>query len=681
MNIIEFDLNAIQQSWKECQELYHSQGKSIVPPTYAAHVLFLSDEFWAMNSKKVERIVMKFKTQYDVLPIESLTGKVRNKVSSFKLPKVSFNSDVTSAIGLYQRLDNFDKALFSYTMAALLVELMIDNKLVELDVKTTPFVDSTGTRRFKSITNVTLGGKEEPVNILRGYEEESGVVRNSHIGFERVPKALKDMDAQMASIPFKVSDVYTRERMAHFYKGSVAYNAPTTNEKSVARHFRFNSEYLEQCEALASKDKFYMPMNHCSRIRSYYDAVGLPGMKPQGKLFEVAMLDAAEARVYEKSAIGVCKHIICDIRYGKMTQKAAVNRFSTADLLWALEQEPLNVPLPTVAYSEETKGDYRAFEDACGEAIICLKAALCIEMVSRGEPCNYLFGKDLTNSGLIMLANSSRSEKMLTGANMMGQDCVNDSHSQFGEAQQVMHLGRKAVKEIHTPLLHGSSTRTIVDILHKHVSNSDDFTVESVDQHNIDAYGEEVKNIDLIAQWGADVVTNNQNILKWKTPDGITACHEAKVEHAEFTVYAASTRSNKSPYKAHKLMSTMPLKLDAKGYPVFSKNTGAVVKTRGLFANITHSLDGTLLRRVIMSQLEASDALIVKHDDYILRPDQFDVVTQICQEFFSELQTVNYYQDALNQIAGKLRSYHPAPQLLVGDAPNLTGESVNFLMP
>jgi len=672
MEILKFSLSNLRLAFAECQLAYPNMAE----PTKVAHKIFLSPEFWETNSKKIEKIVMHLKANNDELAIESLEGKIEKKLGALKFRRPT-------------GMSNFDKALVSHTMAALLVELMLDNKIVTSRVNLVAHTDpDTGHVRKRNLTTIILGGTPEPTNHLVGYEDEPGIVRSKFVGFERLPRHQIQMDMEQASIPFKVSDVWTEERLSHFYKGSALYHAETKNEKRVKRHRRFNVDYMAAAKELVAKEKFYLPVNHCSRYRTYYDANALYGFRPQGKLFEVAMLDAYKPKLLGESAINTCKHIICDARYGKMTELDSVNRFSDEDYIWALEQDPLNVPLPGVKYSELTHDKFRKFEDRCGEAINVLKAARAIEMTLAGIPCHYMLGKDLTNSGLIMLASCSGSEQMLTAGNLMGQDCVNDSHTQFGTAQGVMHLGRRAVKEIHTPLLHGSSVQTIVKILHNHVENPDDFTVESVDQHNVEAYGIEVDNIDLIAAWGADVVTNTQNVLKWKTDDGLTAFHQAVMERTPFSVFAASTRIEGKFHKEYKIMATMPLALDRRGMPIFGReNTtahshkGTNVKTRGLFANLTHSIDGTLLRRITRMLLDKGESFLVKHDDYIVMPDMFEAVTKVCQEFFSYLRDNNLMQDALDQIADRLERYVPAPKLLVGNAPNKALESVNFLMP
>ena len=644
-----------------------------------AHQIFLSDVFWASNSRKIYRILDRIDSVNDELAIESFIGKLEKKMKGLK-----FSYPLTAS---GEQMTNFDKSLMVYTMAALLCELCIDNEVVGVKTKRTNLGPAGGKPRYTTQTTVTFSGTPVEKDLLEGYEDEPGVF-HKYNGTEKLTADQQEMDKAQASIPFKVSDVFTQERMLHFYHGSTLYHAETKNEKRASRHWRFNNKYLPATVELANKEKFYLPVNHCSRWRTYYDANSLYGMRIQGKLFETSMIDAYEGRILEDSAIDTAMHIICDSRYGKMSQVQAVARFTDEDLEWALSQDPLSVEIPKVAYSAETHDQFIKFEKGCGEAINCLKAGLAIELTRAGEPCHYMLGKDLTNSGLIMLASCTGSEKMLHGANLMGETDVQDSHRQFGEAHGIYNLGRDAVKGVHTPLLHGSSVRTITNILQGIVDDPDHYTEELVAQHNIDAYGKEVANIDRIAQWGADVVTNTQNILKWKTPDGLTASHHAVMERTPLTLEVATTRVKDNCYKTHKIMATMPLALDNRGRPVYGKDDvtlrsrrGTNVKIRGLFANITHTLDGYLLRRIILMLLCQNEPFLVKHDDYIVRPDKFDEVTAVCQAYFAGLRVTNLYQEALNQIADRLQVFDIAPEVITGDAPHKALESVNFLMP
>lgn len=663
--LLPFDLAGLRSAFILCA----NQFPNMQPATKAAHNILFNESFLLSNSVKITKIFGAIIENHSELAMESLHGKVNTKLSGLRY-------------SYPQGFSNFQRAETDHTLAALLIELHLDNGVFACRTETQR-VEGKYTQR----TIVELGGIDQPVDLLAGYCDGPGQLQATHIGHERIPATQKALYLRMSQMKFKVSDVFSEALLKHFYKLSPEYNGESASEGRTSRKFRHNVTYMNAAKELAAKPHFHMPVYPDDRGREYYRASRLFGLRPQGKLAETLLLDRAEPVVLGESAISHMKHIIFTLRYGKVSVADAVNGFSGCDLAWARGLDPLSVEVPDVKYSKATQRQYREAEGLFGEYLLANKAAKALENAEAGIPCHYLFGKDLANSGLIMAANCFRSEKMLHGANMMGEDAVADSHVQFGKAHGVDHLPRGEIKDIHTPLLHGSSAQTLLRILQSHVSNPEDFDLQKVLDHNVDAYGKEVNNIDAIAQWGHDVVSNNQNILKWKMPDGFPACHKAVMVRTPFSVYAASTRVKNKAYKEYKVMATMPLSRDRKGFPVFGRentsgnsNKGVEVKTRGLYANVTHSIDAMLLRWVSAYLLERDEVFLVKHDDYIMSPDCFEGVIKVCQEFFRYLQNNNVYQDALDQIAERSLVCNEAPVLLVGSGPDRTAESFNFLM-
>ena len=701
MNTIsKLNYASVSDAYAACEDYMAAKGKPVDLVPQVAHKLMLNQQFWAVNSKRIDRIVTGMKSKNDELLQEATIGKLAVKLQSIKIPNQGYDRDFHEAACKLFRMSNFDKVHVRYTMAGILLRIMLDNGVVKERVEFKQAFNAHTKRSFKKAhTYVVFGGVSERPSVLRGFESAPGVVLSKHNGPYRIKPELISLLGEMSSQKFKLSDLYSPERMLHFYRGSTLYHSESKDIKGrvvegrVKRHTRFEMDYLDGMDKLAALDGYYLPVHPDSRLRLSY-STALYGARIHGKAFETAMHDAYEARVYGPSAIDVCKHIIVDIRYGKMSQKEAVAKFCAKDLTWALAQDPLNVALPDVKYSAATKPTFEKFEKDCSEALVALKAARCIQMTKAGEPCSYMFGQDLTNSGLLMLGNSSRSPQMLAAVNVMGESTVRDSHTVTGTGLGIMSLGRQAVKLISTPLFHGAGYSTIAKKMLE-VGVAEEFcTEEYVDDHLIATYGYEIDNIQSITQWGRKVVNNYQNILKWKTLDGHTAFHQSTMERTPFSVCVAmpgwqnSSKKDPVPFKYYNIIATMPYAEDKSGYAIYGKDNvtpespkGVSVKTYGLFANITHSLDATLLRRIVQHQLLKGEEILVKHDDYIVRPDQFGEIVQVCQKFFSDLQSKNLYQDALDQIAANLKVPATAPTFRVGNAPDLTSQSVNFLLP
>jgi hypothetical protein len=151
--------------------------------------------------------------------------------------------------------------------------------------------------------------------------------------------------------------------------------------------------------------------------------------------------------------------------------------------------------------------------------------------------------------------------------------------------------------------------------------------------------------------------------------------------------YAASAR-HKEGYTAYTVVSNMPLVEDRNGFPIYDRNTEldgvpypVKVKKRGLFANLTHSIDAYVLRCVVKELKKARRPFLLKHDDYIVPPGAQLIVKRAAQEVFDTLYKVNVYQKALEEIV----AYSPyglmLPQMYVGNAKNTASVSSNFIMP
>ncbi len=657
----ELNPSNIRAAYQECKQMF---GDNLQKVPRIAHEAVLETDYLQVNSRKLARIEQAFKLKYPKLPIESLQGKLELKMPQIKYP---------------DGLTNFEKEEIRHTIAAIYIELLIDNERVDVEVKTTGAGKLTRHR-----TEVILGGTADEKDLLEGLCMEPGQMIQTHVGHQRLNAEFKWTLSRLGSMPFKLSDWYSPDLLRRFYHLSAEYNSESNSEKRVKRHFRHDNDYMQAVDKLADLERFYLPMFFDDRGRMYYYFSKLFGVRPGGKLFETLMIDRAEPKLLSEKAVDHIKHIIYTVLHGKYSVEHAVKHFNAKTLQQAKDADPLAVEVPDVPYKGNERV-YRHAESEFAERVLLNKCAHALELYAAGEPCSYMFGKDLTNSGLIMAANSFRSEKMLRGANMYGLKTVADSHSQFGKAQEIDHLPRSEVKSIHTPLLHGSSARAIARMISDHLGEGKDVTEEDVHQHNIDAYGAEVDNIETIAAWGELMVNNHRNILKWKMPDGFPASHRSVMVRTPFNVYAASTRVKSKPFKEYKLMATMPIALGADGKCVFGReNTtvlsdkGVGVKTRGLFANITHSIDAMLLRKVIGVLLDSEEVFLLKHDDYMVSPDMFDEVIATAQEFFDYLQSGNLYQEILDQIAEKYGTH--APRLLVGNAPNRVAESFNFLM-
>lgn len=655
LEVEAIDLSGLRVEFAKCR------SKMTDGITLPMHQLVYEEDYLLKNSIVLGKFLNHLYANHRELNIETVVGKLAVKLP---FPKGYFDNR--------RKFNNFTRKQASYVLSAIIVEAFIDagifktNSRIVYDPKP------------KTLTYVVLGSSDGITDLLAAYSQDCGsTVTHTSNGF-RIGKSLKAILEGMSKMRFKISDHYDEALLLHGYKLTSAYNAPSKNENSDKRYYRFFNTYKNAWNQLKDRGDFSLTAYPDSRLRLYYSANVLIGARPQGKLWETLAIDRAEPKLLDNSAIKHIKHIIMTTLHGKMSVIQAEERFTGDDHLAAHSADPFAVELPDVPFTGN-EGKYRAAEAEFGERILLNKCAEALFMAESGTPCPYLFGKDLTNSGLIMAGNSFRSRKMLEGANCMGSTEVKDSHMQFGTAHGVAGvLSRIQIKDIHTPLLHGSSVYTIAEKLKFYVDDPESVTEQKVMEHNVEAYGHEVNNIEQIAAFGYQVVNNYVNKLTWSLPDGEKAQHESVMEHTPFKVYAVSTRKKGSSYHAYNLVQTMPLAVDHQGRNAYDSALGVNVKRRGLFANITHSIDAYALRCIVFALLEKGEVFLLKHDDYMMSPDMFDLIIEELQEVFNTLQQNNLYQSALDQIGAALDV--EAPQLMVGDAPNRTKQSVNFLI-
>ena len=414
--------------------------------------------------------------------------------------------------------------------------------------------------------------------------------------------------------------------------------------------------------------KFYLSGFYCGRKRWYYDASRLEGARPQGSLGEVLMIDSAVPFILNEDDAEVLRHIIYVTLHGRTSIENANKKFSDKDLETAINADPL---------SAEKLGEF-------DELLLLRKAGEAYRDYLAGEPNHSLFGLDFTNSGLMMAGVSFHSKEMMKAANLGALKTVHDSHTDFGKAYG-LPLERDVVKKMHTALLHGGTERALKAEIE--AATDLEISTRQIKEANEAAYGDCVRNITTIADWGTMIVGNNQNILRWTMPDGWRASSEASMDNVPVRITVPSAR-HKELYSTYVITANMPLKHDRNGVPIFSRETvmdgkkyKVKIKTRGLYANITHSIDAFVLRTIVQALHDANEPYLLKHDDFIVRPGARSIVVAAAQEAFDVLYHRNVYQEALEEISAH-SPYKPlVPSLYTGDARNTASKSVNFLMP
>ncbi len=525
---------------------------------------------------------------------------------------------------------------------------------------------------------ILLKGERKKKESLRGIEPMAGVVHQKYVeGFRLKPKFI-DFHRRMASMPFKWSAYTSLELLQKQYSLTLDYNNDDCSEGGTAKRNRKDKAAVELFENLSTLDEVYLPTWFDSRGRLYYYVV-VEGFNPHGKTCETLNIDMANPVYLDAAAVNHIKHIIYVLRHGRISLDNALKKFSDEDLEWARTRDPLDKELVF-------DGTDKPLEEL-GHRMLANKAAEALELHANGFPCHYMFGKDLTNSGLIVAGTSFRSKHMMVPANVGGLKTVHDSHTDLNN-DLGLGLDRKVFKKrISQGLFHGVALTTLGRTLNE-LTESEEYTKTRVKDLLKDAYGECILNIDAIASWGAMAVDSQCTRLRFTAPDGFPASHKAYFKHVPISIRTPCIY-NTNGFSATTVIRTMPLAVDGKGFPIHCigegkgvfTNEGVEVHVRGLYANMTHTLDSVGVRRIGNHLLNRGATFLLKHDDYMTAPCEFDGLLELLQGFLSELYETNYYQDFLNQIKDKNKRLSFVPDVILGNAKNTVRGSLNFLMP
>jgi len=405
--------------------------------------------------------------------------------------------------------------------------------------------------------------------------------------------------------------------------------------------------------AVQALDKFYLSMWMDYRTRLYYDLKEL-GFNPHGKTFETSLFELAEPRYITKSGFNSMAYSAVTIIDGRMAHHTAI------ELFLANEQHYLDA-LCTPS-------------DDMGKDLYNSRLATAIGHYHSETPSHFLLGEDATNGGLQHGGIGFKEAKMMIPSNVGGASTQQDSH---GNLQQLLGLAtRQEAKDIHQPLLHGSSLTTVAKVMGKSVTDTKAMLSE--------AYGNSVFNIPAIADWGTQVVDNFNTSLQWTTVDGFKAQSIAYTESVPLTLYAMSS-SNKSGYTQIKIHRDMPLIQDRKGNPIYGavdtdKSMGKANKLRGLYANITHSIDAAGLRSVVRAVGDLGG--LWKHDNFLVHPNDMEIVREGYKQALLVEFDASLYESAIDQIASKVTVSILKPELTIGTASiELVEQSKYFLAP
>ena len=550
-------------------------------------------------------------------------------------------------------LRQFDLSLVRIYMAGQILSTMIDLNYVVLTEKLEYVIDeNTGKSEWKTQQLLSFGKVAKKSTFkVSGISLKPGQVNQKEYKVQAGGKARKlskvekellslasSFKLRLVDIPLNILETYMK--VSPWYLDVLA--GRVTMDKIQADELVY--EALEKYSRINSLDGFYLSMWMDYRTRLYYDFSEV-GINPHGKHFETSLFESAEP--YTITDINEYLYSAAVIIDGRMPHHEAIDKFNAnKDYYMAELRKPLS---DTPSVSE------------LGEWLYNTRLADAIESYYNGTETHFLLSEDATNGGLQHGGIGFHSPEMMIPANVGGAPEQLDSH---GMLQANLGLtSRDTAKDIHQPLLHGSSMHTLASVLECSVREAEIFVTK--------AYGKSVLNIEKIADWGVAVATNNNTSLLWKTRDGFNAQSIAYVETVPLTIKFIADR-NSQGWGQLLLHKDMPLLKSVKGELVYGGGSssnkakvGGTVKNRGLYANVTHSVDATALRDIIRA---TGGKGLWKHDNFLV-PGLMTLVRQTYRQALLAEYDFKAYDAAMVDILSNYNGEAPAkPTLVYGDA-------------
>ena len=591
-----------------------------------------------MDSAKVAAILNSLYADDEYLAV--IVGKLAIRLEMGGLPVTSFYYEEIKSDAAYQ-----------------IITTMLDLSHIRFQDKLTQERDEdTGKVIWKTQRLLTFGKYVDLSESMyvKGIHEQPGTVMQKRFKVRAGGKALKlNADEKnylkaSSSVALRIIDI-DPEEVRRYLIESEWYQSALKDPKETSRRgidsIILNDivrQQVEKFKLLQQLDHFYLSMWMDYRTRLYYDLTEM-GFNPHGKTFETSLFELAEPEIInEEGADALMYSAVCIID-GRTPHHTAIENY-------------LADPEHYIAALQKDKGDQ-------GKNLYNARLAQALVDYTDGTPSHFLASEDATNGGLQHGGIGFKSEKMMIASNVGGSDHQEDSHGWL--QQKLGLLTRDDAKAIHQPLLHGSTLKTISLMI--------DMDMEATRFLLEEAYGKEVFNIAAIAEWGVAVATNENPSLVWKTRDNFRAQSVAYTESVPIDVYAL-THSTVKKYSQTRLHKEMPIFKDAKGQPVYGmvgedKTQGKLNKLRGLYANITHSIDATALRQVGRALHDKGTGGMFKHDNFLTHPNHVSTVRKAYKAALLEEFDDCGYQAAIDDIVDAFDGSKPIkPQLFMGTA-------------
>ena len=582
--------------------------------------------------------------------ISSLAGDLLEQVAisklSYKLPNYAYIGDFST----------FKLEEGKLILAKLLLDGLCDLKY--LDKRTEVVRDIVeGKAIFRNISHIKFDD-EKPKDLIAGLHLEEAQLISKAVHTKPGGKSVKLNSDQknfmkdLSSMRFRLVRTSVDTLRDYFAQTAWYKNALSKGiEDKILLDLRVTT-YIETIQELQERPVIFLSNWFDSRLRLYYDLTML-GINPHGDCFETHMWELADSEVITKTGYTA-------LIYSAVTIATGVRHTHDATMkLWDKNEAKYRENL----LDEEAHSKF-------GEVFYNKRLVQAMDDHDNGVESYFLVGEDATTGGLQHGGLGFKSVKSMKASNVGGLVQPQDAHAQLGKE---FGLDRDTAKKINTPLLHGSTFKTIATILTDRTG--DKVTPTYVEEHVVQAYGPEILNVPTIATWGTKAYDNYNTTLTFTALDGWKCQSTGYVEAAPLKIYALSLTA-KSGYTATKLSRDMPLMLTNTGETIY-ENT----KVRGVYANITHSIDGWVLRQVARGLRNLNKVALFKHDKFYVHPNNMKYTRNIYKAALELEFEHSPYVRAMQEISdNRAGARIPVPDLIMGEGTiEMVQASTNFL--
>lgn len=589
--------------------------------------------------------------------VEVLSSFNGTELEAIVIAKLSYKLPMYKAV--IATLDSYYAEKAKMYLAKTLINILVNAQVLKRTKDTKREFNESGKPVFRVVSSIVFNDVSEELSdtrLFRGVTRTPGIVLSQHIHTKVGGKSMKlssnqkEFLREFSSRPLRL--VKTPKSVLKAYYTQTEWYVKATEkriEDPILLNARIN-KYVNVISALQQEENLYLSNWFDGRLRMYYELT-LPGINPHGDSFETHQWEMAEPVVITNEGLKDLKWAAVVISCGRMPMAKALVK-------WIRNKQEI-----IEALSNSDEFDF-------GELFYNQRLLQAIEDAESKTPSHFMLGIDATTGGLQHFGAAFKSVKSMETSNVGGTEEVNDAHAAMGDA---FGLDRQRAKKLNTPLLHGSSFKTISDIL-KTVDGVELSTAE-VTEKVMQAYGNEIINVVKIADWGTIAYDNQNSSLLYTAPDGMKCQSTCYSESVANKIYGIDLEHNKG-YDSVTVHRDMPLLLTAKGEVVNEKT-----KIRGVYANITHTLDGSALRDIIRATTGRS--LLVKHDKFYVCPNDINVVRHAYKGAILKEFNGDYYTKAMKEIiSNRVGAEMPMPDLVYGQATeDMIIESHSYLMP